>query len=67
MKSDDMKVGNGLEFPVLALRGARHMPAKGADEQGAARVFYVAAPRVTQRLVIGVGGAGMRISENQRI
>jgi hypothetical protein len=34
------------------------MPAKGEDEQEAARVFYVAATRATQRLVIGVGGNG---------
>lgn len=33
------------------------MPAKGEDEQEAARVFYVAVTRATQRLVIGVGGA----------
>jgi ATP-dependent exoDNAse (exonuclease V) beta subunit len=34
------------------------MPAKGEDEQEAAQVFYVAATRATQRLVIGVGGDG---------
>ena len=34
------------------------MPAEGEDEQEAARVFYVAATRTTQRLVIGVGGDG---------
>ena len=55
---------------MVALRGAGHMPAKGEDEQEAARVFYVAATRATQRSVIGVGvdgGFGMRISENRRI
>ena len=46
----------GLEFPVVALPGVGHMPAAGEDEQEAARVFYVAATRATQRLVIGVGG-----------
>lgn len=51
-----MKVSKGLEFPVVALPGVGHMPAKGEDEQEAARVFYVAATRATQRLVIGVGG-----------
>ncbi len=56
--SDDMKVSKGLEFPVVALPGVGHMPAKGKDEQEAARVFYVAATRATQRLVIGVGGDG---------
>jgi Nuclease-related domain/UvrD-like helicase C-terminal domain/AAA domain len=53
-----MKVSKGLEFPVVALPGVGHMPAKGEDEQEAARVFYVAATRATQRLVIGVGGSG---------
>ena len=52
-----MKVSKGLEFPVVALPGVGHMPAPGEDEQ-AARVFYVAATRATQRLVIGVGGNG---------
>ena len=56
MTSDHMKVSKGLEFPVVALPGVGHMPAKGEDEQEAARVFYVAATRATQRLVIGVGG-----------
>jgi superfamily I DNA/RNA helicase len=53
-----MKVSKGLEFPVVALPGVGHMPAAGEDEQEAARVFYVAATRATQRLVIGVGGSG---------
>ena len=56
MTSDDMRVSKGLEFPVVALPGVGHMPAKDEDEQEAARVFYVAATRATQRLVIGVGG-----------
>ena len=38
-----MKVSKGLEFPVVALPGVRHMPAAGEDEQEAARLFYVAA------------------------
>ena len=54
--SDDMKVSKGLEFPVVALPGVGCMPAAGEDEKEAARVFYVAATRATQRLVIGVGG-----------
>ena len=53
-----MKVSKGLEFPVVALPGVGHMPAKGEDEQEAARVFYAAAIRATQRLVIGAGGDG---------
>ena len=61
-----MKVSKGLEFPVVALPGVRHMPAAGEDEQEAARVFYVAATRATQQFVIGasgVGGFGMRLKE----
>ncbi len=53
-----MKVSKGLEFPVVALPGAGHMPAPGEDEKEAARVFYVAATQATQRLVMGVGGTG---------
>jgi len=53
-----MKVSKGLEFPVVALPGVGHMPAAGEDEKEAARVFYVAATRATQRLVIGIGGKG---------
>jgi len=51
-----MKVSKGLEFPVVALPGVGHMPASGEDEADAARVFYVAATRATQSLVIGVSG-----------
>ena len=51
-----MKVSKGLEFPVVALPGVGHMPADGEDEQEAARVFYVAATRATQRLVLGLQG-----------
>ena len=53
-----MKVSKGLEFPVVALPGVGHMPAAGEDEQKAAGVFYVAATKTTQRLVIGVNGDG---------
>ena len=42
-----MKVSKGLEFPVVALTGAGHMPAAREDEEETARVFYVA---TTQRL-----------------
>lgn len=52
-----MKVSKGLEFPVVALPGVGHMPAPGEDEKEAARVFYVAATRATQKLVLG--GKGM--------
>ena len=51
-----MKVSKGLEFPVVALLGVGHMPAPGEDEKEAARVFYVAATRATQRLLVTVSG-----------
>jgi hypothetical protein len=60
MMSDHIKVSKGLEFPVVALPGVGHMPPKGEDKKEASRVFYVAATRATQRLVIGVGGDGGR-------
>ena len=53
-----MKVSKGLGFPVVALPGVGHMPAKGEDELEAARVFYVAAMRVAHKLVNGVAGDG---------
>ena len=53
-----MKVSKVLEFPVVAWPGVGHMPAKGEDDQEAARVFYAATTRATQSLVIGVGGDG---------
>ena len=53
-----MKVSKGLEFPVVALPGVGHMPAAGEDEKDAARVFYVAATRATQKLVAGIAGNG---------
>jgi hypothetical protein len=62
-----MKVSKGLEFPIVALPGVGHMPAKGEDEQEAARVFYVAATRATQRIVItvsGDGGFGRRLEKH---
>lgn len=60
-----MKVSKGLEFPVVALPGVGNMPAPGEDEKEAARVFYVAATRATQRLVMGVAGGrgfGVRLT-----
>jgi Nuclease-related domain/UvrD-like helicase C-terminal domain/AAA domain len=51
-----MKVSKGLEFPVVALPGVGHMPAKGEDEKEAAKVFYVAATRATHRLIVGIDG-----------
>ena len=51
-----MKVSKGLEFPVVALPGVGHMPAPGEDQKEAARVFYVAATRATQILILGANG-----------
>ena len=62
-----MRVSKGLEFPVVMLPGVGQMPAAGEDEKEEARVFYVAATRATQRLVIGVsgdGGFGRRLGES---
>ena len=42
---------------VVLLLGVGHMPAKGEDEQEAARVLYVGATRATQRLVIAASGS----------
>jgi superfamily I DNA/RNA helicase len=56
-----MEASKGLEFPVVALPGVGHVPAAGEDEKEAARVFYVAATRATQRLVVicSAGGGGV--------
>jgi hypothetical protein len=58
IKLTTMNVDKGLVFPVVALPGVGHMPAAGEDEKEAARVFYVAATRATQRLVIGANASG---------
>jgi predicted nuclease of restriction endonuclease-like (RecB) superfamily len=60
-----VKVSKGLVFPVVALPGVGDMAAKGEDEQETARVFYVAATRAMQRLVIGVTGR-INHSENTK-
>ena len=52
-----MEVSDGLEFPVVALPKVEHVPSQDEDEQEAARVFYVAATRATQRLVITASGS----------
>ena len=53
-----MHASKGLEFAVVALPGVGQMPAPGDDEQEEARLFYVAATRATQRLVITASGDG---------
>ena len=53
-----LHASKGLEFPVVALVGAGHMPAPGEDEREEAKLFYVGATRATQRLIIGLSGGG---------
>jgi len=53
-----MKDSKGLGFPVVTLPSVGYMPAKDENEHEAALVFYVAATRATQKLVVGVGGNG---------
>lgn len=53
-----MHVSKGLEFPVVAVAGTGQMPAEGHDEAEEARLFYVAATRATQRLIIPLSGSG---------
>jgi hypothetical protein len=53
-----MHVSKGLEFPVVALPGIGQMPMAGEDEHEEARLFYVAATRATQKLMITVSGDG---------
>ncbi len=48
----------GLAFPVVTTVGLGHMPVPGEDERDEAKLFYVGATRATQRLIIGMGGAG---------
>ena len=42
----------------VALPGVGHVPAESEDELEAARLFYVAATRATQRLLVKVSGDG---------
>jgi hypothetical protein len=53
-----LHASKGLEFPVVAMVGVGQMPAQGEDEREEARLFYVGATRATQRLLIGLSGAG---------
>ncbi|WP_290874696.1 3'-5' exonuclease [Aquabacterium sp.] len=54
-----MKVSKGLEFPVVAIPGLGQMPVKGEDEKEEARLFYVAATRATDKLIVTVSGQGV--------
>jgi len=53
-----MHASKGLEFALVVIPGVGQMPGDGADEHEEARLFYVAATRATQKLVITVSGDG---------
>ena len=53
-----MKVSKGLEFPVVAIPGVGLLPTRGEDEKEEARLFYVAATRATEKLVLTMSGDG---------
>lgn len=53
-----MHGSKGLEFPLVALCGVEQMAASGEDEKEEARLFYVAATRATQRLVVAAAEGG---------
>lgn len=56
------KVSKGLEFPMVALSCVGNMPVMGENEQEAARVFYMAATRATQKLFIGEAGFSQKFT-----
>jgi hypothetical protein len=53
-----MKASKGLEFPWVAIPGVGLLPTAGEDEKEEARLFYVAATRATQKLVLTMSGDG---------
>jgi hypothetical protein len=53
-----MKVSKGLEFSVVAIPGLGLMPVPGEDEKEEARLFYVAATRATDKLIVTGSGDG---------
>jgi hypothetical protein len=53
-----MKVSKGLEFPVVAIPGLGLMPGADEDEKEEARLFYVAATRATEKLIVTASGDG---------
>jgi len=54
--TDDITVSRGLWLTVVAQLGVGLMLDKDADEHEASRVFYVAATRARQRLVLKANG-----------
>jgi hypothetical protein len=53
-----MHASKGLEFPVVAVPGVGQMPEEGEEVGDEARLFYVAATRATQKLLVTVSGVG---------
>ena len=53
-----MKVSKGLEFPFVAIPGVGRMAGPDDDELEEARIFYVAATRATDKLLITASGEG---------
>lgn len=53
-----MHASKGLEFPVVAMPGVGQMPEEGEEVADEARLFYVAATRATQRLMVTASGDG---------
>jgi hypothetical protein len=53
-----MHASKGLEFPVVAVAGVGQMPTAGKEPADEARLFYVAATRATQRLIVTLAGDG---------
>jgi hypothetical protein len=53
-----MHASKGLEFPVVALFGVGQMPPSSEEHEEEARVFYVAATRATQKLIVTASGDG---------
>ncbi|MGB4807975.1 MAG: 3'-5' exonuclease, partial [Candidatus Phosphoribacter baldrii] len=53
-----MRVSKGLEFPLVAIPGLGRLPAPNEDDKDAARLFYVAATRATEQLLVTVSGDG---------
>jgi hypothetical protein len=53
-----MHASKGLEFPLVALPGVGSMPEPGEVEAEEARLFYVAATRATETLIVTLSGQG---------
>jgi UvrD-like helicase C-terminal domain/Nuclease-related domain/AAA domain len=53
-----MHASKGLEFPVVAIAGVGQMASGGQDLADEAKLFYVAATRATQKLILAASGNG---------